>query len=118
MKVQLIMDILKMTQCMQKSYAENREMNLEFMVGDLVFLKISTMNGVMRFGKKWKLSPRYIRPYNILKSIERVIFEMKLPIGLDTMHLMFHVLMLKKCVGDLVSILYLEVLGFDANLYY
>ena len=68
-KVQLIRDRLKTAQSRQKSYADVRRRELEFQVDDWVFLKVSPMKGVMRFGKKGKLSPRYVGPYKILKRI-------------------------------------------------
>ena len=61
-KVQLIRDRLKTTQSRQKSYADVKRRELEFQVDDWVFLKVSPMKGVMRFGKKGKLSPRYVGP--------------------------------------------------------
>ena len=64
---------------LQKSYANNRKMALEFEVGDQVYLKISPMKGVMRFGKKGKLSLRYIGPYEILQPVGNVAYELKLP---------------------------------------
>ncbi|WMV33158.1 hypothetical protein MTR67_026543 [Solanum verrucosum] len=69
-KVRLIRDRLKTAHSRQKSYAYNRNIDLEFEVGDWVYLKISPMKGVMRFGKKGKLSPRYVRPYEILKHVK------------------------------------------------
>ena len=58
-KVQLLRDRLKISQSRQKSYADVRRRELEFQVDDWVFLKVSPMKGVMRFGKKGKLSPRW-----------------------------------------------------------
>ena len=58
------------------------------------------MKGVMRFGKKRKLSPRYIGPYKIIRRIGQVAYELELPQGLSTVHPVFHVSMLRKCVGD------------------
>ena len=58
-KVQLIRDRLKTTQSRHKSYAYVRRRQLKFQVDDWIFLKVSPMKGVMRFGKKGKLSPRY-----------------------------------------------------------
>lgn len=60
---------LKTTQSHQKSYADMRRRELNFDVGDWVFLKRSPMKGVMQFGKKRKLSPYYVGPYLILKSM-------------------------------------------------
>ena len=68
-KVQLIRDILKTTQSRQKSYADVRRKELEFQVNDWVFMKVSPMKGVMRFGMKGKISPRYVGPYKILKRV-------------------------------------------------
>ena len=71
-----------------------------FCVDDWVFLKVSPMKGVMRFGKKGKLSPRFIGPYRILRRVGRVAYELELPSGLKSVHPVFHVSMLRKCVGD------------------
>ena len=67
---------------------------------DWVFLKVSPMKGVMRFGKKGKLSPRFIGPYRILRRVGRVTYELEFHSGLKSFHPIFHVLMLWKCVGD------------------
>ncbi|WMV30222.1 hypothetical protein MTR67_023607 [Solanum verrucosum] len=58
------------------------------------------MKGVMRFGKKGKLSPRYIGPHKVIRIIGQVAYELELPQGLSTVHPVFHVSMLQKCVGD------------------
>lgn len=58
------------------------------------------MKGVMQFGKKGKLSPGYIGPYQILRRIGKVVYELDLPSELDGVHPVFHVSMLKKCLGD------------------
>ena len=61
-KIHMIRQRMLTAQSRQKSYADNRRRDLEFQVGDHVFLKVSPTKGVMRFGKKGKLSPRYIGP--------------------------------------------------------
>ena len=66
------------------------------------------MKGMMRFGKKGKLSPWYVDPYEILQRIEKVAYELRLLSELTLVHLVFHVSMFKKCIGDLVSILSIE----------
>ncbi|WMV58132.1 hypothetical protein MTR67_051517 [Solanum verrucosum] len=96
---------LKTAQSRQKSYADVKKRDLEFDVNDWVYLKISPMKGVMRFGKKGKLSPRYVGPYQILRRIGKVAYELELPNELASVHLVFHVSMLKKCVGDPTSII-------------
>ena len=90
-KVELIIDRLKIAQSRQKSYADIRRRELEFQVDDWVFLQVSPMKGVMRFGKKGKLSPRYVGPYKILKRVGKVPFELELPAELATVHPVFHI---------------------------
>ncbi|KAK4713515.1 hypothetical protein R3W88_019422 [Solanum pinnatisectum] len=72
----------------------------------------------MRFGKKGKLSPRYVGPYQILKDIGKGAYELDLPNELALVHPIFHVSMLKKCIGDPVSIIPIEGLGVDESLSY
>ncbi|WMV45659.1 hypothetical protein MTR67_039044, partial [Solanum verrucosum] len=117
-KVRLIRERMKMGQSRQKSYADVRRRDLEFEVNDWVYLKISPMKGVMRFGKKRKLSPRYVGPYQILNRIEKVAYELDFPNELAPMHPILHVYMLKKCIGDPTSIIPLEGLGVDKSLSY
>ncbi|WMV55629.1 hypothetical protein MTR67_049014 [Solanum verrucosum] len=99
-----------MAQSHQKSYVDVRRRDLEF-DNYWVYLKISPMKGVMRFGNKGKLSPRYVSPYQILRRIGKVAYELELSNELASVHLVFHVSMLKKCVGDPTSIVSLEDLG-------
>ena len=73
-------------------------------MGDKVYLKISPMKGVMKFGKKGKLSPRYIGPYEILQRVGNVAYELKLPQDLAPVHLVFNISMIKKCLGDPASL--------------
>ncbi|WMV30006.1 hypothetical protein MTR67_023391 [Solanum verrucosum] len=73
--------------------------------------------GVKRFGKKGKLSPRYVGPYQILTCIGRVAYELDLPNDLVSVHSVFHVSLLKKCVSGPTSIVPLESLGIKGSLY-
>ena len=66
------------------------------------------MKGVMRFGKKGKIIPRYVVPYKILKRVGKVAYELDLPTELAAVYSVFHILNLKKCVGDPTSIVSLE----------
>ncbi|KAK6147382.1 hypothetical protein DH2020_018294 [Rehmannia glutinosa] len=84
----------------QKNYADVRRRPLEFEVGDSVFINVAPMKGVMRFGKKGKLSPRYVGPYVITKRIGKVAYELDLPGEMSAIHNVFHVSMLKKYVPD------------------
>ena len=76
-RVQLIRDRLKTAQSRQKYYAGVRRRELEFQVDDWVFSKVLPMKGVMRFGKKGKLSPRYVGPYKIYKMVGKVAYELE-----------------------------------------
>ncbi|WMV58124.1 hypothetical protein MTR67_051509 [Solanum verrucosum] len=76
------------------------------------------MKGVMRFGKKEKLSPRYIGPYRIAKRIGNVAYELELPQELAAVHLVFHISILKKCIGDPLLILPIESIRIKDSLSY
>ena len=98
--VKVIRDRLKIEQDRQKSYADNRKRDLEFQVGDQVFMRISPWKGVLRFGKKGKLSPRYMGPYEIVERIGEVAYRLRLPPELARIHDVFHVFMLRKYIAD------------------
>ncbi|KAI5311766.1 hypothetical protein L3X38_040939 [Prunus dulcis] len=85
-KVKMIKEKLKIAQDRQKNYADNRCKDLEFAVGDWVFLKLSPWKGVMRFEKRVKLSPRYIGPYEITERIGPVACRLALPAELSRVH--------------------------------
>nr|GEZ56772.1 hypothetical protein [Tanacetum cinerariifolium] len=87
-----------------KSYVDKRPKTLEFEVGDMVLLKVSPCKGAVRFGKREKLSPRYIRPFKILARVGPVAYTLELPEELKWIHNTFHVLNLKKYLaeGDIV----------------
>ena len=70
------------------------------MVGDLVFLKVSPTRGVVRFGKKGKLSPRFIGPFEIVQRISECAYRLTLLPSLFGVHDVFHVSMLKKYIID------------------
>ncbi|WMV29495.1 hypothetical protein MTR67_022880 [Solanum verrucosum] len=76
------------------------------------------MKGFMRFGKKGKLSPRYIGPYRISKRIGNVDYELELPQELLAVHPVFHIFMLKKCMGDPSLIIPTEDIGIKDSLSY
>ncbi|WMV19983.1 hypothetical protein MTR67_013368 [Solanum verrucosum] len=76
------------------------------------------MKGVMRFAKKGKLSPKYVGPYQISKRIGKVAYELELPADLAAVHPVFHISLLKKCVGDPASVVPLESVVVKDSLTY
>ncbi|XP_076940015.1 uncharacterized protein LOC143609027 [Bidens hawaiensis] len=99
-KIAKIRDHLLTARSRQKSYADRRRKPLEFQVGDLVLLKVSPWKGVVRFGKKGKLAPRYVGPFKILARVGKVAYRLDLPPALSNVHPTFHVSNLKKCLAD------------------
>jgi hypothetical protein len=99
-KVDLIRKRLKAAQDRQIVLAQKHRREYEFQVGDKVFLKVSPWKGVLRFGQKGKLAPRYIGPYEVLKRIGPVSYQLALPPALSRIHNVFHISMLKKSLLD------------------
>ena len=102
----------------QKKYTQNHRRPLEFEVGDQVFLEVSPMRVVMRFAKKGKLSPRFIRPFEIIERIGEVAYWLALLLALSRVHDVFHVSMLKKYVHDSSHIFSYKSLDVDPKLTY
>ena len=99
-KVNLIRRRLLTAQSRQKRYANVRRRPLEFEVGDHVFLKVMPKRGVVRFGKRGKLSPRFIGPFKILEMIGTIAYRLALPPSMSGVHEVFHVSMLRKYTPD------------------
>ncbi|GKF13707.1 hypothetical protein Tco_0055169 [Tanacetum coccineum] len=85
---------------LEKSYADKRRKPLEFSVGDYVLLKVSPWKGVIRFGKKGKIAPRFVGPFKIIEKIGPMAYRLDFPEELDGVHDTFHVSNLKKCLAD------------------
>nr|GEV06029.1 hypothetical protein [Tanacetum cinerariifolium] len=106
-KIVQIKNRLLTTRSRQKSYADRRFKPLEFEVGDMVLLKVSSWKGTVCFGKRKKLSPCYIGPFRILARVGPVAYTLELPEEFKGIHSTFHVLNLKKCLaeGDIVVLM-------------
>ncbi|GJZ12941.1 reverse transcriptase domain-containing protein [Tanacetum coccineum] len=115
-KISQIKDRLKAARDRQKSYADKRRKPLEFSVGDYVLLKMSPWKGVLRFGKKGKLAPRFVGPFEIIKKVGLVAYMLDLLEELDVVHDMFHVSNLKKCLADPTLQVPLDEIQVDAKL--
>ncbi|GJX00664.1 putative reverse transcriptase domain-containing protein [Tanacetum coccineum] len=97
----------------QKSYADLKRKPMEFQVGDKVVLKVSPWKGVVRFGKRGKLNPKYVRPFKVLEKVGEVAYKLELPEELSRVHNTFHVSNLKKCYADELLAVPLDGLHFD-----
>ncbi|XP_071695075.1 uncharacterized protein [Rutidosis leptorrhynchoides] len=113
-----IQERLKTAMSQQKSYADDRRKSLEFQVGDKVMLKVSPWKGVIRFGKRGKLSPRYVGPFKIIERIGPVAYRLKLPQELSGIHDAFHISNLKKCLSDDTLVIPLEEIRIDNKLHF
>ncbi|KAM6577406.1 hypothetical protein CsatB_029243 [Cannabis sativa] len=106
------------SQSRQKSYADPKRRDIEFQVGEHVFLRISPMKSVKRFGKRGKLSPRFIAPFEILEKVGQVAYRLALPPALSAVHNVFHVSMLRKYVSNPTHVLSYDTLELAPDLSY
>ena len=104
-KVRIARERLLTAQSRQRSYADRRRRDLEFQVGDHVFLKVSPTRGIKRFGIRGKLSPRFIGPYEILERVGPVAYRLALPPNLSGVHNVFHVSVLRRYIHDPAHVL-------------
>ncbi|GJV67446.1 putative reverse transcriptase domain-containing protein [Tanacetum coccineum] len=102
----------------QKSYADLKRKPMEFQVGDKVMLKVSPWKGVVRFGKRGKLNPRYVGPFKVLEKVGEVAYKLELPEELSRVHNTFHVSNLKKCHADEPLAVPLDGLHLDDKLHF
>ncbi|KAK1439957.1 hypothetical protein QVD17_05782 [Tagetes erecta] len=102
----------------QKSYADKRRKPLEFAVDDRVMLKVSPWKGAVRFGKKGKLSPRYVGPFRIIERVGPVAYRLELPDELGNVHDTFHISNLKKCLSDESLVIPLREIRIDDKMYF
>nr|GEZ17957.1 putative reverse transcriptase domain-containing protein [Tanacetum cinerariifolium] len=117
-KIVQIKERLKISRDRPKRYADKRRKPLEFSVGDKVLLKVSPRKGVVRFGKRSKLSPRYVRPFDIVKRIGLVAYRLRLPQELVGFHDTFYVSNLKKFLADVNLHIPLDEVKVDDKLHF
>ncbi|GJY28090.1 putative reverse transcriptase domain-containing protein [Tanacetum coccineum] len=115
-KIVLIKQRMQAAQDRQKSYADRKRKPMEYEVGDRVMLKVSPWKGVVRFGKRGKLNPRYVRPFKVLAKVGKVAYKLELPQELSRVHHTFHVSNLKKCYADEPLVMPLEGIHVDDKL--
>jgi hypothetical protein len=112
-KVNVAKEDLRVARKRQKTYADKKTRPMEFSVGDLVMLKVSPWKGVIRFGKKGKLSPRFIGPFKVLKRIKDLAYQLELPPELDGIHSTIHVSYLRKCLAEESSVIPIKDVSID-----
>ncbi|GJX11623.1 putative reverse transcriptase domain-containing protein [Tanacetum coccineum] len=117
-KVVLIKEKLKAVRDHQKSYADKRHKPLEFEVGNRVLLKVSPWKGVVHFRKKGKLAPIYVGLFEILERSGLVAYRLRLPKELSSVHDIFHVSNLKKCMADANLHVPLDEIKVDKTLHF
>ena len=101
-----------------KSYTDMKRKDIRYEVGEKVFLKVSPWKKVMRFGKKGKLSPRFIGPYEVTKKVGPVAYKLALPPDLEKVHNVFHVSMLQRYHSDLTHVVSSETIELRPDLTY
>ena len=106
------------TQSRQKHYSDPQRRKLEFNNGDNVFLNVAPMKGIKRFGKKGKLSPRYVGPFEILDKVGDVAYRLALPPSLSNVHNVSHVSMLRRYISNPSHVLNYEQLELSQDVSY
>ncbi|XP_052479546.1 uncharacterized protein LOC128034750 [Gossypium raimondii] len=114
--VRLIRDHLKTTSNRQKSYADLKRRDIEYSMGDFIYLEVSPWKKVLRFYHKGKLNPRCIGTYRILKFVGPVAYQLELPLELDYIHYVFNVSMLRRYWSDPSHVVSVEEIKFRPDL--
>ncbi|XP_015169226.1 uncharacterized protein [Solanum tuberosum] len=117
-RVKIIKDRLKISSDRQKSYADLKRRDIEYQVGPVVLLKVSSWKKIMRFGQKGNLRPQFIRPYEILERVGPVAYKLALPPELDNIHNVFHVSILRRYRSNPSHVLPAESIEVNPDLTY
>ncbi|XP_062108437.1 uncharacterized protein LOC133819249 [Humulus lupulus] len=116
--IEKIRDRMLAYQSRQKSYANPKRRDIEFQIGDYVFLRVSPLRGVKWFGNKAKLKPMFVGAFEILERIGQVAYRLDLPSALSGFHNVFHILMLQKYISDVTHVLSNDDLELHIGLSY
>ena len=117
-KVKMIRERLKVSTDRQKSYADMKRKDVRYEIGEKLFLKVSPWKKVMRFGRKGKLSPRFIGPYEVIEKVGPVAYRLALPTELENIHNVFHVSMLRRYRSDPSHVVSSKTIELRPNLTY
>jgi len=115
-KVKMIQEKMKASQSRQKSYHDKRRKDIEFQVGDHVFLRVNRVIGVGRALKCRKITPRFVGPFEIVEKVGAVAYQIVLPPSLSNLHDVFHVSQLRKYVYDESHVIQVDELEVKDNL--
>jgi hypothetical protein len=117
-KVKQIQANILAAQSREKSYTDKRCSPVEFDVDDHVYLWVSPMKSVRRFGIKGKLAPRYIGPYPIIDKYGPTSYQVGLPVKLSGVHNVFHVSQLKRCLKPPTEVVIEDTIPLEPDLTY
>nr|GEV99782.1 putative reverse transcriptase domain-containing protein [Tanacetum cinerariifolium] len=117
-KIVQIKQMIQAARDRQKSYADVRRKLLEFQISDRVMLNVSPWKGVIRFGKRRKLNPRYIGLFKVLAKMGTIAYKLELPQQLNRVHSTFQLSNLKKCLSDESLAIPLDEIHIDDKLYF
>ena len=117
-KVKMIRERLKVATDRQKSYADMKRKDIRYEIGEKVFLKVSPWKKVMRCGKKGKLSPRFIGPYEVIEKVGPVAYHLALPPDLEKIHNVFHISMLRRYRSNPSHVVSSETIDLRLDLTY
>ena len=99
-KIKSVRDKMRAAQDRQKHYADKRRKELEFAVGDMVYLKKITFKERVRISGRRKLDPRYLGPFRVIERVGSVAYKLDLPSEMEAFHNVFHISQLRKCLTD------------------
>ena len=116
--VKMIRERLKVATDRQKSYTDMRRKDIRYKIGEKVFLKVSPWKKVMRFGKKGKLSPRFIGSFEVIEKVGPMANRLALPLELENIHNVFHISTLRRYRSDPSHIVSSETIELRLDLMY
>ena len=116
--MKMIREILKVATDRQKFYTDMRRKDIQYEIDEKVFLKVSPWKKVMRFGKKSKLSPRFIGSYDVIKKVGPIAYKLALPPELEKIYNVFHVSMVRRYRSDPSHVVSSETIELRPNLIY
>ena len=116
--IELIRKRLTTTQDRQRKYTDPYQNKIEFKIREHVLLKVSPWKGITRFGQKGKLYPRYVGPFENLKKVGKVAYELALPPYMSCIYNVFHVSILKKYYPKLICVIEYEPVEIQPDMSY